>query len=60
MKDNTNKQIKNAERCHHPHDDAVDPARVHDVCEKSDDGELRYAERHDAWAEAHDSPKDGL
>lgn len=35
----------------------MDPARVHYVCEKGDDGKLWYAEGHDTRAEAHDGPK---
>lgn len=35
----------------------MDPARVHNVGEKGDDGELRYTERHYTRAEAHDGPE---
>lgn len=36
------------------------PARVHYMCEEGDDGELRYAEAHDAGTEPHYCPKNGL
>lgn len=35
----------------------MNPARVHYVCEKGDDGELRYAEAHDTWTKPHYRPK---